>query len=344
MTFNFSALSAQESFWDSVGVWLAILVALGVIMESVVDFKILARLTTLDRREDLKHRTAKLGLLILIVALVGEVIAAVKSHDVGEEIIYGLNKEISQGQDREAKLVELTNKLGQSNRSLREELAEQDSLLRSLQSRSAEFEKLALAQKARDDAALGLLKSEQAKLEIAQKDASASSIKAEKAAKIADATASDMEKTLHAEEEMREKMRDLITPRSLTNEQLANISRTLKRHTGTSIDILQIGENPEIEGLRTQIERALLAAGWKTVAATAVASGSFVGASVATVEGASESDMSAANDLRDLLNGDGIKTADKGVQKREYWPSAYMSPQGETANKASVRLYIGSKP
>lgn len=94
MTFDISALSAQELFWDTVGVWLAILVALGVIMESVVDFKILAKLRTLDRRGELKGKTAKLGLLILIVALVGEVVAAVKSHDVGEEIIHGLNTEI----------------------------------------------------------------------------------------------------------------------------------------------------------------------------------------------------------------------------------------------------------
>lgn len=212
MTFDISILTAQESLWDTVGVWLAILVALGVIMESVVDFKILARLTTLDKHGELKERINKLGLLILIVALVGEVIAAAKSHDIGEEIIHGLNTEISQGQERETKLVELTNKLGQSNRSLSSELAEQDSLLRSLQSRSEAFERLAQAQKARDDAALDLLKTEEVKLERAQKDANASSIKAERAATIADATASDMEKTLHAEEEMRQKMHDLVTP------------------------------------------------------------------------------------------------------------------------------------
>ncbi|WP_176047401.1 hypothetical protein [Burkholderia sp. BCC1644] len=344
MTFDISALTARESFWDTVGVWLAILVALGVIMESVVDFKSLAKLTTLDRREELKEKIAKLGLLILIVALVGEVIAAVKSHDVGEEIIHGLNTEILQGQDREAKLVELTNKLGQSNRSLSSELAEQDSLLRSLQNRSAAFESLAKAQKARDDAALDLLKSEEKKLEIAQKDANASSIKAEKAAAIADTTASNMEKTLHAEEEMRQKMHNLITPRSLTEEQLVNISRVLKRHIGTSIDILQIGENPEIEGLRSQIDKALLAAGWNTVSATAVGSGSFVGVAVAVVEGAHESDISAANDLRAVLNRNEINTIDKGIQKRGYWPNAYMSAEGTTANKAPIRLYIGSKP
>lgn len=344
MTFDISALTAQESTWDAVGVWLAIFVALGVIMESVADFKILAKLTTLDRHDELKEKTAKLGLLILIVALVGEVIAAVKSHDVGEEIIHGLNTEISQGQDREAKLVELTNRLGQSNRSLSVELANQDALLRSLQSRSAAFERLAQAQKIRDDAALSLLRSEETKLEIAQKDASVSSVKAQKAAAIADATASDMEKTLRAEEEMRQKIHDLVTPRSLTDEQLTNISRVLKRYAGTSIDILQIGENPEIDAFRDQIDKALLTAGWSTVPATAIASGSFVGVSVAVVDGASQSDVSAANELRDVLDRNGINTTDKGVQKREYWPSAYMSPQGKTSNKASVRLYIGNKP
>lgn len=240
--------------------------------------------------------------------------------------------------------MELTNKLGQSNQSLNAALAEQDSLLHSLQTRSAAFESLARAQKNRDDTALALLKSEESKLEAAQKDANASSTKAEKAAAIADATAANMEKTLHAEEEMREKMHNLVTPRNLNDEQLARISQILKRHTGTSIDILQIGENPEIDGLRSRIDKALSTAGWNTVPSVTVASGSFVGVAVSVIEGARAADISAANDLRAVLNSNAITTADEGIQKREYWPNAYMAPQGKTANQAPIRLYIGSKP
>lgn len=129
----------------------------------------------------------------------------------------------------------------------------------------------------------------------------------------------------------------------MTDEQLANLSRVLSRYAGTSIDILQIGENPEIEGLRSQIDKALLAAGWSTVPSTAVGSGSFVGVSVAVVDGAHDSDISAANELRAALNRNGINTADAGIAKREFWPSAFMSPQGKTGNKASIRIYIGSK-
>ncbi|MFM0485409.1 hypothetical protein [Paraburkholderia graminis] len=343
MTFAISALTARESFWDSMSVWLSAFVALGVVMESVTDFKVLAKWTGLESRHERKESIAKAGLLILIVALVMEVIAAIESHDISEQIISGLNTEIFQTQDREKALVELTTKLGVSNKSLNGKLSEQDSVLHSLEDRSVAFEKLAEKQKARDDTALALLKTEEGALEKAQNEASASARKAESAAEISDKVASDMEKTLHSENEMREKMRDLITPRSLSPDQTLEMSNKLIAYAGTSIDILQIGENPEIVNFHSMIEKSLLAANWKPIPSTAVGSGSFVGISIGVVEGASNGDIAAAQSLVAALKAEGVAINGTGLVKRADWPGFVMTPTGMVANKASIRLYIGSK-
>jgi len=118
----------------------------------------------------------------------------------------------------------------------------------------------------------------------------------------------------------------------------------LSRYAGTVIDVLQIGENPEIQELRTQIDGALSGAGWKTVASTTVGTGAFRGVSVAVVEGSSGADIEAARELREALTRNGVPTVDAGVTKRTNWPGIAMSPDGNVANKAPVRIYVGSKP
>jgi hypothetical protein len=64
----------SRNWWDWWGDAAAIAVTAGVILESVTDFKFLAKITGLSTREKLRERIAKFGLGLLIVALVAEVV------------------------------------------------------------------------------------------------------------------------------------------------------------------------------------------------------------------------------------------------------------------------------
>jgi hypothetical protein len=88
----------------------------------------------------------------------------------------------------------------------------------------------------------------------------------------------------------------------------------------------------------------LRAAGWRSISFTAVGSGSFTGLSVGVLGDANDSEKIAANALLSALNAEGIATVSAGVVKREDWPGFVMGPTGETANKAPIRIYVGSKP
>ena len=98
-----SSLTRAEAFWDLVTVWLSIAVAIGVAMEAVTDFDKLASLLRLDtqKRYKLRHDIAKAGLLILILALAFEVVAAIRTHAINAQIIIDLNGQIAATQKRE---------------------------------------------------------------------------------------------------------------------------------------------------------------------------------------------------------------------------------------------------
>lgn len=149
-----------------------------------------------------------------------------------------------------------------------------------------------------------------------------------------------------AEEERlaRVKIEERLAPRSLTAQQIIGLSERLKPYAGVSIDILQIGESPEITHFRSLIERPLRTAGLRPLSSTAVGSGSFIGVSVGILVGASDSEKMAATALLAALNTEGITAQSAGTVKREDWPGFVMAPTGETANKAPIRIYVGSKP
>ena len=69
-----AAAIGSRNWWDWWGDAAAIAVTAGVILESVSDFKFLARNTGLSTREELRERIAKFGLGLLIVALIAEVV------------------------------------------------------------------------------------------------------------------------------------------------------------------------------------------------------------------------------------------------------------------------------
>lgn len=113
MNFDIASLSASESRWDRAGIWLAAFVALGVAMEAIDEFDKLAELAKLTTLEGSLYRKkiAHSGLLILIVSLAFEVVAAIESHDISQQIITGLNSEIRETQNREQQLTNQSNTL-----------------------------------------------------------------------------------------------------------------------------------------------------------------------------------------------------------------------------------------
>lgn len=162
--------------------------------------------------------------------------------------------------------------------------------------------------------------------------------------KIADAIQRAAEADEKAERERlaRVKIEEKLTPRSITKEQIAGLAKRLKPLAGVSIDILQLGETPEITNFRSLIEVPLRAAGLHVL--TSTASASFVGLSIGFVVDANDSEKSAAAALLSAFNTEGRTALNGGMVKREDWPGMVMAPTGQTVNKAPIRIYIGSKP
>ena len=154
------------------------------------------------------------------------------------------------------------------------------------------------------------------------------------------------EANLRAEEERlaRLKIEERLAPRSLTRAQQATLTGRLKPFPGTAINVLQIGESPEITNFRSQLVSAIRAAGWRVIASVAVGSGAGVGIGVGTVDDADAPAATAATALQSALREIGLAVEDLGRQKREAWPGFVMRPTGEEVNKAPIRLYVASKP
>ena len=160
----------------------------------------------------------------------------------------------------------------------------------------------------------------------------------------ANARAAEANRIAEGERLARVKIEEKLAPRSITPEQIAGLSERLKPYAGIAIDILQIGESPEITHFRSLIEIPLRAAGLHPLSSTAVGSGSFIGLSVGVLVDANNSEKTAATALLSALNVEGITTQNAGIVKREDWPGFIMAAKGETANKAPIRIYVGSKP
>jgi hypothetical protein len=256
MSFDIASLTAKESLWDTTGVWLAFAVAIGVAMESVAEFEALAEICRLNtlRGSTVRKRIAKAGLLILIVALAFEVVAAIQSHDVSEKIIAGLNAEIAATQEREQQLITRATALERA-------LSEQGPSLNSLRDRSSEFETAVKEQKARDDAALALLKADQRNLERARSALEASAVKAASAAELANKTAAEMTATLDAEKAMRQRMEEIAIPWQIDDEHFDALVTALTPFAGTQIEF-GLSRDPNSSDILVRIADALLKAHW----------------------------------------------------------------------------------
>ena len=196
--------------------------------------------------------------------------------------------------------------------------------------------------KADADAAASLALAKQAESSLAGANSRAEEARAVSAE--ANKRAAEVNKTAEGERLARVKIEEKLAPRSISMPQIVSLSWRLKPYAGTPVDILQIGESPEITHFRTLLAMPLHAAGLPTVISTAVGSGSFIGLSVAVLTDATDSEKLAATGLLSALNAEGIIALDGGTVKREDRPGFIMAPEGETSNKAPIRIYIGSKP
>ena len=230
-------------------------------MESVADFKLLAKWTRLDRFPEWKENVAKIGLLILIVALAVEVVAAINSHNVSQQIIAGLNDEMRETQDREQALIGLTGDLRKRNTALEGKFSEQENTLQLLGDRNKYFEKAATAQRKRYEKALAAINSEEINLNKVLSDAKNSASIAASAADIASKTAANMNVTLNAQKGMQERLYAALTPRDLSPMQLMDISERLKP-LGKVPFVLSLTNDPETLELTKKISEALEASGW----------------------------------------------------------------------------------
>lgn len=198
----------------------------------------------------------------------------------------------------------------------------------------------ARAEEAKADASQSLAAAKQAESNLAGANSRAEEARAASAE--ANARAAEANKIAEGERLARVKIEERLAPRSITPTQISGLAKRLKPYAGMSIDILQIGESPEITHFRSLIETPLRDAGLHVLSSTAVGSGSFVGLSVGVFIDAKEPEKAAASALLSALNAEGINAANDGAFKRENWPGFTMAPPD--SNKAAIRIYIGSKP
>lgn len=257
MNFDISSLTASELFWDTTGVWLAAGVLIGVSLEAVTTFDKLAdwlRLNTLERHGGLRQTISKAGFLILVAALALEVVAAIRSHAISQQIIAGLNGEILGTQQREEGLIKLTNGL---NRQLRV----QGITLDSLGEQNTAFEKAANEQRRRNNKVLAVLRRDESSLETAKLNATESAGIAAKAADSARKAATEMTSTLNAERAMQQQLHNLVTPRQIDDAHFAELVKALKPFAGTEIEVGVNRDNESI-ALLIRITDALTQANW----------------------------------------------------------------------------------
>jgi|SRR5580700_2149689 myosin heavy subunit len=254
MNFDISTLTAAESFWDSVGVWLAIAVAVGVALEAVTEFDKLARWLRLDTQERfaLKHTIAKAGLLLLILALSFEVVAAIKTHNISEQIIAGLNGEIRDNQQREQELITETKALRDENNELQTALSKQEGTLQSLTSRSDKFETTANTLKRRMETSLTTL-------EKAKNDVLANASKAGAALDVVKKAQTELIAAVTTINELQQQVHDLTTDRTID---VRRVAGKLKSFAKVPF-VLEVSDDVDALDLSGQIGTALEQAGWE---------------------------------------------------------------------------------
>jgi hypothetical protein len=86
-------LITRENFWDLVAIWLAAAVALGVAVEAICESDTVVKWlgSDTDKKGKIRHRIAKCGLLLLVLALSFEVVVGIMTHRISEQIWVDFN-------------------------------------------------------------------------------------------------------------------------------------------------------------------------------------------------------------------------------------------------------------
>lgn len=133
-----------------------------------------------------------------------------------------------------------------------------------------------------------------------------------------------------------------LADRVLTAQQQATIATRLRAMGSRRIDILVVGNTPEISGLTNAIGAALHQAGW-TIGNTGNAmGGSAAGVFVGFHQGSGPDIIQAADQLVASLRMAGIVT-DKIAPYDDALPAA-LTGSWNTANTAPIRMIVGAKP
>lgn len=268
MILDMAALTSRASVWDDVSVVSAIAVFIGVALESVADFDILARWTRLEPFPNLRDAIAKGGLLLLIAALAVEVVAAIGSHNTNADIVAALNNELDTTIKHDIELTRFTKSLGFSNASLIRDnkaqlalLNHENSEIDALTGRSADFDRAIKAQKERVSGALSALKDDESKLTEARTEVLTNAGKAANAADLATKAQADMTTAVNAVQDLRQRMQAAITPRQIDDAHFAALVSAIAPFPKTPVD-LALTRDPESGELLVRISDALIAAKW----------------------------------------------------------------------------------
>lgn len=207
-----------------------------------------------------------------------------------------------------------------------------------------EFAQLATAEKAKNEKVIAQLNRDRALLDKARTDALRSADASASAANSANTALADMRRTLDSEQQMRDAMHELVTPRKLTDAQVEELVARLTPFKGIPFD-LTMSEDFDAMSLAEVLGNSLRNAGW--IWKDAVFSQSFlrkfgdspqvgmmatIGLSVEIAESARSSLTEPVLALANTLHADGINVS----------PAVALDEQMNKAfDRTVVHIFVG---
>ena len=192
---------------------------------------------------------------------------------------------------------------------------------------------------AEQHAAEASAKAEEFRLDIAKANASSDLAKAQ----VATATAEAAKATERAAEAQLELAR-FKAPRTLSLSQQETIAAGLRPFGTKRVDVIIIGDIPEIANICGNIESAMTRAGWfVNHVGKAVSGPNVAGVFVGTHTGVDSDTALAAENLMKLLNLMGIQTIRALPQYNDEIPMALIGTW-DKKNVAPIRVYVSAKP
>jgi ABC-type multidrug transport system fused ATPase/permease subunit len=243
-----------------------------------------------------------------------------------------------------------------SSRPLAEELGRKNARLRAVLDQSAQIE-VAKAQKDAFDASERAGRAEEGAGEANERALKAQSSLAEAEQHSAEANAKaegfrlDIAKSNEAAKQAEARAAEAVlelarfkAPRTLSQEQIASIATNLRTFGTQKVDIIIIGDSPEITNITNLIGSAMQQGGWTPKFIGKAISGPNVsGVLVGIHIGVDANTIGAAEALITSLNSAGVHTGPDAPQYDDKLPMALMGKWDEK-NVAPIRMYVSAKP